>query len=352
MINLRKGYHGDMPGTDQMRCGGAAVGRFLVHGPEAGLKDQSVPEADSRGCRVNGLPHSMLLAMMVVLFLTAICPVPSSAQSDRVDALIDKALKLSGVTGQLDRLGETILSAIPGDAFSDAKMKNEVTAFLKKEAAREKLLPVVRAALKEDLDEKSLEKVVGFYDSKVGRKIGHLQEASLDPGVLKGIREGRKITSSLDEPRLNLLRRIMKADRVSEVSGAYLTSVIRGLIDGSRAPGPEPSVSTKEVQEKMHIMENAIRSAQNRTEDVALVAFAYTFRSVDDKELQELALYRESPQAAWFRNSSQKGFDRAVYNTARSLGEAVTRWRSLPPQVGPGSPTSDREPQFRDDHHG
>jgi hypothetical protein len=122
------------------------------------------------------------------------------------------------------------------------------------------------------------------------------------------------------------------------------------LVDGSPADGW--GLPWEAVQEKINIMENAIRSGQNRTEDVALVAFAYTFRSVDDKELEALASYHETPHAAWFRSAVQKGFDRAVEQTARSLGEAVTRWRKLPPQGGPVSVPSDQVPETRSGGNG
>jgi hypothetical protein len=283
-------------------------------------------------------------SIMVVFLLIAVCSATSGAQGTDADLLINKALKLSGVAGPLDKLGGAILSAIPGDAFPDVKMRNEVAAQVKKEASKEELLSIVRAAVREDYDKDSIEKVIGFYDSKVGRKIGRLQEASLDPTLLKSIREGRRIASSLEESRLNLLRRIMKAERVTEANEALLKSVIRGFVDGSPAADPESAASTEAVQKKIDVMESAIRSGRNRGEDTALVAFANTFRSVDDKELEELASYDESPPAAWFRNAVQKGLDRAVYKTSRSLGEAVTRWRSLPPQGAPVSVPSDQAP--------
>jgi hypothetical protein len=281
---------------------------------------------------------------VVFLLIITVCSSQSGAQESEADLLINKALKLSGVIGTLEKLGGAILAAIPADAFPDVKMRNEVAAYIKKEAGKEELLSMVHAAVKENFDKESIEKVISFYDSKVGRKIGRLQDASLDPSLLKGIREGRKIAASLQEPRLHLLERIMKADRVSEVNETLLKSVIRGLIDGSPADGAKPVASTETTKKKVDIMESAIRSIQNRGEDIALVAFAYTFRSVDDKELEELASYQESPQAAWFRSAVQKGFDQAIYKTARSLGEAVARWRSAPPHGAPVIAPSDRGP--------
>lgn len=275
--------------------------------------------------------------IMVVFLLIAVCSSTSSAQGTEADVLVDKALKSSGMTGQLERLSGAILAAIPGDAFPDAKMRNEVAAYVKKEAGKEELLSIVRAAVREDFDRESIEKVISFYDSKTGRKIGRLQETSLDPALLKGVREGHKIASTLEESRLNLLRRIIKAERAEELNGILLKSLIKGLVDGSPAEGTETVGVAEAVQKKINIMENAIQSSKSRTEDVALVAFAYTFRSVDNKGLEELASFHESPPAAWFRNAVQKGLDRAVYKTARSLGEAVTRWRNSPPQGGPVS---------------
>jgi hypothetical protein len=286
---------------------------------------------------------------VVLLLIITVCSAPSGAQENEADLLINKALKLSGVTGPLERLGGAILAAIPADAFPDAKMRNEVAAYIKKEASKEELLSIVRNAVREDFDKESIEAVISFYDSRVGRKIGRLQDASLDPALLRGIREGRKIAASLEEPRLNLLRRIMKADRVSEFNDTLLKSVVQGLIDGSPGEGADPAKSTEKAKQKANVMESAIRSVQNRGEDIALVAYAYTFRFVDDKELETLVSYKESPQAVWFRNAVQKGFDRAVYKTARSLGEAVRRWRSLPSHGGPASAPSARRPEVRGD---
>ena len=315
--------------------------------PKSGRTRGSAPTPSLHHCWLKLQSQCVFLYMMVVFLLITVCHSSSSAQGTEADPLINKALKLSGVIGPLEKLGGAILSAIPGDAFPDVKMRNEVAAYVKKEAGKEVLLSIVRAAVREDFDKESIERVISFYDSKVGRKIGHLQETSLDPALLKGIREGRKIASSLEEPRLSLLRRIIKAEGVSELNGTLLRSVIRGLVDGSPAEAPGLATSAEAVQKKINIMENAIRSGQNSTEDVALVAFAYTFRSVDDKELEELASYHETPHAAWFRSAVQKGFDRAVYHTARSLGEGVTRWRNLPPQGGPVSIPSDQGPETR-----
>ena len=176
--------------------------------------------------------------------------------------------------------------------------------------------------------------MIAFYDSKIGRRIGRLQSNSLAPSSLKSVREGRKIAASLDEKRLNLFRRIIKAERVPELNSVLLKSVIQGLADAAPAEGSVQERPSESIQKKIDIMENAIRSDRKRMEELALVAFAYTFRSVDDAELSELAAYDESLPAAWFRNAIQKGLDRSVFKTAKALGSAIIQWQNLPPQAG------------------
>ncbi len=300
----------------------------------------SAPVFAVRDCLPKGHSKYALSCLMVVFLLIAVWPVKSRAQDGQADLLSDKALKMSGTTGQLERLGGAILSAIPADAFPRSKMRTEVASFIQKEAGKEQLLSIVRAALKEDFNKENIEKVIAFYDSKVGKRIGRLQGDALAPSLLKSVREGRKIAASLKEGRLNLFERIIKAERVSELNRVFLKSVIQGLIDASAAGESSTPVGPSEsVQKKIDIMENAIRADRNRTEELALVAFAYTFRSIDDKELSELATYDESPPAVWFRDAVQKGFDRSIYKTAKSLGSAIIQWQSLPPQAADRAPS-------------
>ena len=298
--------------------------------PAQGTELGSAPAFGVRDGLLKGHSQYAVSYIIVVLLLIAVWPIKSSAQDEQADLLIDKALKMSGTTGQLERLGGAILSAIPADAFPRSKMRTEVAAFIQKEAGKEQLLSTVRAALREDFNKENIEKVIAFYDSKVGRRIGRLQGNSLAPSLLKSVREGRKTAMSLEEGRLNIFRRIIKAERVPELNRVFLKSVIQGLIDASPAEGSAHKGPSEPARKKIGIMEDAIRSDRHRTEALALVAFAYTFRSVDDKELSELATYDESPAAAWFRNAVQKGFARSVYITAKSLGSAIIQWQSQP----------------------
>lgn len=260
------------------------------------------------------------------LFLVS-CASPSLA--DDTDALIDKALKLSGIMGQTEMLGKTILSAVPADAFPDQKARNEAEALIRrKRASQEALIEIVRTSVREHLEKEKIEKVIQFYESPFGRKVGRLQDNALDAGLLRSIREGRKTAASLDEARLKTLARIVKTEVVAETNEALVKSVVKGLLDGSSEGANPPNDETEQINEKLKAVEKTMAMEQHRMDDVALTAFALTFRSLSDKELEELAAYQESAPASWFRDAVLVGLDRATYDVSRALGAALTASRN------------------------
>jgi hypothetical protein len=239
---------------------------------------------------------------------------------DQTDVLIDKALNQSGLSGQLESFAPSVVSAVPDDAFPNAKAKGEIGAFMKKSVGKDRLLPLVREAVRENFNRKMIEQVIEFYDSKLGRKVGRLQGNTLSPALLKTVREGRKTTAAMDETRLNFLRRIIKAEHVAQYNRRLLHSFAKGLIEGPQdAPGSHNPTS----REGLETVEDGIRFDKARAEEIALVALSHTYRSLNDKELEELTAHKESEPGVWFGSTLQKGLNRAAYETGKALGEAV-----------------------------
>jgi hypothetical protein len=262
----------------------------------------------------------------IFFLLLVSCPPPSWA--DDADALIDKAIKLSGIAGQIEMLGKTILSAVPADAFPDQRARNEAEALIRKRASKEALTEIVRASVRRQFDKDKIEKVVRFYESSFGRKVGRLQDNALETGLLKSIREGRKTAASLDEARLKTLARIIDAEIVSESNDILVKSVVRGLLNGSTEGANRPNDETDQIDEKLKAVEKTMAMEQHRMDDMTLTAFALTYRSLSDKELEELAAYQESAGASWFRDAVLNGLDRASYDVSRALGAALTASRN------------------------
>jgi hypothetical protein len=243
------------------------------------------------------------------------------------DKLIDKALKSSGISGQVDGLAEAVLHSIPLDAFPDSKMKYESVSFLKESAAKESLVTFVKDAVREEVDQDSLEKVISFYDSRLGKRVGRAQEGALDPNVLKNIRESRALFASLSGSRASALQRIISAARVSQVNAILLQRTFEGLTEGYLSETQLSEHEAEAMRGQVKLMVEHIKADSTRSEETAQIAFAYTFKTLDDKEMEEFAKFSESEPAVSFHKAVQRGLEQAVSQTARVLGTAVARWR-------------------------
>lgn len=241
------------------------------------------------------------------------------------ESLVDRCIRVSGIPDQLEDLTQAILFSIPDDALPQKRSKAEAAAFLKRNVTKAALLAHVRAAVTEGCDAASLERVSAFYDSPAGKKAARGQRAALEPTVLKEIRESRSILADLSPERTMTLRRIVRAGRPEEVNERLLISVIHALVEGYLAEERESVARAENIRRRLKAIEDEIRSGRGKTEEVAMLAAAYAFRSMDDRELEKLAEYEDTEPAQHFGAATARGFERAVYETARALGEYAAK---------------------------
>ncbi len=249
---------------------------------------------------------------------------------DENKEIIDKAIRLSGVYAQLDDLGPAILAAVPADALPTAKMKNDASLFIKKAATKASLAELLESTLSENFDKPALEQVIQFYETKLGKKVCHAHETALEATTLKNIRESRKLLASLDESRADLLRRIMGSEGAMEMNKNLLNTVVKGLLEGTLGSSPEALDRTKQLLTNLNIVEKFV--AGNRVEETALMAYAYNYRQLDDKELLDLANFLQSDGSQKFNHAVQKGLDLGVYNISKALGQSAAKWKESQPK--------------------
>jgi len=243
--------------------------------------------------------------------------------------LIDKALKVSGIYAQLDDLGSAILAAVPADALPTPKMKSDAAAFIKKSATKASLQELLQSAVNEKFDKPALEQVIQFYETKVGKKVSRVHETALEATTLRNIRESRKLLASLDETRVNLLRGIIGSEGSLDANKALLNTVVKGLLEGTLGSSPEALDRTRSLLDNLKIVDKFV--AGNRIEETALMAYAYNYRQLDDKELQELADFLQSEASRKFNEAVGNGLDKGVYTISKALGEAAAKWKETTP---------------------
>lgn len=279
------------------------------------------PQPTAYRFHVTGM--SRLALAILLASLVSLSASPSRGADE--ESLIDQALSQSGTTAQVESLPAAVLLAVPGDVFPDTKTREAVTAAVKKSATADSLVAPLREALRSDFHEESIEKVIAFYDTRTGRKVARIQTRGLAPDLLKTIREGRKTAVSMDEKRLDLLHRLIKADRVGETNSVLVTMLIDGLFHGSATEAGNGKPAAPEGSQEHHA---GARTEAPRVEELALVGYAHTFRSLDDKELAELAEFKESEAGIWFQKRVLKGLQETVARVGASLAEALQKARS------------------------
>jgi hypothetical protein len=271
-------------------------------------------------------PRPLVSISIITLFiLVFVADLPARVRE--TDQLIDKALKSSGILSQLEHLHDTVISCVPDDAFPDRGIKRETEALLKETAGKEVLLPLVRSAVKENLDVDKLQAVIKFYDSKIGRKVGRLQESALDEGLIRELRQRRALLATLNESRVATLERIVTTGRIPEANSNLINAIIEGLVGGYADEVPKTDRPGEETRKQIRIALKEATVGSNRSREHALIGMAYTLRPVDDRELREFAAFCGSEAGVWFSTSVQKGLEAAVAKTGRALGTAVARWR-------------------------
>jgi hypothetical protein len=260
--------------------------------------------------------------LLAFVCLGIVATASSPGLGDETDELIERALKLSGVKGQLEHLTKTLLSTIPSDSLPDSRAIRNSLESLMDHDGRAALQATVQRTVREDYRRERLEQVVSFYSSKVGLKVGRIVAGALDPQVLQEVREGQAVLAKCSESRRSTLERILLAEQAAEVNERLVRSFVRGLLEGyakARPEGEDPLIQTVET---LQVVADKI-SRNGRTREVALAAYAYMFRSLQDEELEQLATYCQSDEASWFRNATLKGMNLAVHKTASEIGKRL-----------------------------
>ncbi len=247
---------------------------------------------------------------------------------DKTDQLISQALKQSGITGQIETLGRTILESIPMDAFPDRKSRTQAESFLKKSIGDKFLGPLVHQAIREEVSEQNLVAVLGFYETKLGKKLGRLAEKSVTLEALTTVREERHFVRQLPESRQRLIQRIIAAEGTAEYNRRLLRVFVDGLIQGSKSPSAGLGNQGTQADHKLGLLEQNLGQVLNGTEAIALSAYAHTLRALTDDELEEFAAFCESEPARWYRDRVFAGTKRAIFEAGVALGRISAQFQS------------------------
>lgn len=269
-------------------------------------------------------PHALVGKLILgITIVSTIFHAALTLHADQSAALVDRAIALSGLSGQLDRLGPTILGCVPDDAFGDDEARRRALRSLNRSVDEKTLNETLREAVLEEYDEAHLKAVVEFYESRLGREVSRLSSRALSPWMLKEVDQNPGTFHSMSLSRQSLMEELIRAGQVVEFNTQLLTTVVHGLAEGSLRKTPTRGFPLREIRQQLDAIVAGIRKDETRTRETALETYAHALRSLKDAELSQLVEFRNSPQGRWFTRVTHTGLDRAVFRVAAAIGEIM-----------------------------
>ena len=241
---------------------------------------------------------------------------PSIAQ----EPLVTKAIRVSGLRGQIQNFPSAVLATIPADIFPDNRTRLDFNEKLKDEINPKALLEVVENSFEDGLDTAKLEQVIKFYESNTGRKVGRAQTEALSSNIIKAIREGRRTASSLGDERRQIIERLISIQRVSENNILFRGLIIKSL-GSSNIYDPYGNNLKDGTGNKS--LEPVRTNESDSLAQTALVCFAYTYRSLNGSDLDSFLEFEESETGQWFNSKASKAFQQIVVIAVGSLDKCM-----------------------------
>jgi hypothetical protein len=238
----------------------------------------------------------------------------------QTESLVEKAIKLSGIANQLDNIPESLVACFSGDALPDQRIRQSFESRLRKDLSAKDLTACIHNSLIRNFDPYFIEGIIVFYESSLGRRVAHIQREALNPVLLRAVKEARKSVLSLEDKRLENVKRIVKAENLLDVNNRLLISFVRGLALSTTGNGKnDETLQQTDIDEQFP----QIVMSEESASELALVSTAYTFRSLSDADIEKLAEHWESDEGKWFSRSLSEGVDEIAHRSGTVLGSIL-----------------------------
>lgn len=253
----------------------------------------------------------MLVAMLLVILSPEYCP----GQQDQ-NELINRLVKISGLSSQIEQIHTAVWAAAPADAFATESQGTEAFKRFKKAFTTDRLMSLIRDQMMSSFDEDKIESLIKFHETTLGRKLARIQKDVLNIRNLKITREGRKNAALLEGKRLGLISRLMELNKAAEINAQLATEFVMGMLDNNAAPDAH-RLSEETIYNQA---KTTVALEKNLVDETTILSYANNLKSFDENELTALVTFFETPEAEWFMETTGSFFR----NAARELGKALT----------------------------
>ena len=260
--------------------------------------------------------------------IAAIAPQAGPARTG--PATIDELLELSGVKAQLPGMTSRIAGEFrPRRGQMSPKDQAAIDRIVGQILRHETIYALVRDEVRRRLDRAKLEATVAWLRSPVGRKITALEIAASETGAEQKV--GAYAASLRTNPplgrRLELVQRLEWVSGSTDVSLDILAAITRSTAKATSAVSP-PDRRLRPGQIERQVEEVKARASDAIARE-GLVTMLFTYRSLEDEEIEQYVRFEASDAGRWYNAAMRKA-------VAAAIGRVVERMtlelvRAVPP---------------------
>ena len=246
-------------------------------------------------------------------------------------ATIDELLELSGVKAQLPGMTSRIAGEFrPRQGQMSPKDQAAIDRIVGRAFRHEKIYALVRDEVRRRLDPAKLEATVAWLRSPVGRKITALEITSSETGAEQKVAAyaaGLKLNPPSGR-RLDLVQRLEWVSGNTDVSLDILAAITRSTAKAASAVLP-PDRRLRPGQIERQGQEVRARASEAIARE-GLVTMLYTYRPLEDEEIEQYVRFEASEAGRWYNAAMRKAVVAAIGAVVeRAALELVT---AVPPE--------------------
>ena len=234
----------------------------------------------------------------------------------------------SGLWTQLDSLGAQVQGGMTaamarGPGKLGEAQKARMLACVQTAYAAEPLRAPALDAVAGTLQPSDLAPLLAWFDSPLGRRIATIESTSAKetPDPQERLQRGTEALASASEPRKASLQAIITETRSVDMMADTLIEMALAVQQGmASADAAASGPSASELRANLGSRRPQLLAHYGQ---IALPAYAFTYRELSDDDLKQYATYLASPPATAFSDGSMRGVARAMSAGSVKLGRCL-----------------------------
>lgn len=246
-----------------------------------------------------------------------------SGQTDK-KTLTERIMERSGMNEQIRQL-PTVASSILSQ--SKGKVPLEIFNMIERETVKaldpEKILKEVSRQVEKNLNRKSMEGVLTWLDSDLGKKITAMEKVGSSAEGLRGMEEYVKSLTKTPAPksRQDLVQRFIKATHYAEMFADITISMT--LTMGTAVNLALPRGKQKDANVIRKQVEELRPKIEEEAQRTGLLSSLYIYRQLKDEEFQRYVEFAESKNGKIYHQVTFSALRDAMKRVSADLGKAL-----------------------------